>query len=616
MYVKRIQLHNYGPITRLDIECPFDEDKPKPVVLVGENGSGKSILLSHIVNGLLMAQQIAYPENPEVDEGKVYKLRSPLYIQSGKEYSFSKIDFEKDLYISELNLLQVKQTHQDIPESIAGTDAQSLWDAMTSDETSTVSTSFSMDKRVLLQKIFSACCILYFPPNRFEEPAWLNERNLAAKAQYTDLVHLQGYTDRRIINYSPLRENENWLFDVVYDFNVFERLTPQIDIPLKVPNQSDVTVPIPFFVGFSGKSKNLFDIALKIVQTILPQVEGARIGIGERSRRVVSVMGDGKRHVPNIFQLSSGETSLLNLFLSVLRDYDLCRGSFNGPEDVRGIVVVDEIDLHLHTKHQYEILPNLMKMFPCVQFVITTHSPLFLLGLQKTFGEDGFSIYHLPRGGQISPEEFREFGEAYRVFADRRRHAEIIPAEVRDLQQPVIYVEGETDVKYLTRAAELLGMQNLLEEAQLRDGGGSGNLKKVWKALTVVDFEHRTVILLHDCDGDVHSSARANVFQRIIPPIESHPIHKGIENLFSRETLGRAREHRPAFIDIVEAHKSTLRGKSQLIPEQWTVNKNEKVNLCKWLCENGTDDDFEHFRVILNDLYENLGLPLPISDQN
>ena len=79
MYVRRIQIHNYGPIDRIDISLPFEEEVPKPVVLVGENGSGKSILLSHIVNGLLVAQQIAYPESPEVDTGKVYKLRSSTY---------------------------------------------------------------------------------------------------------------------------------------------------------------------------------------------------------------------------------------------------------------------------------------------------------------------------------------------------------------------------------------------------------------------------------------------------------------------------------------------------------------------------------------------------------
>ena len=45
MYVKLVRLANYGPIQKLDIGFPFDEKRPKPVLLFGENGSGKSILL-------------------------------------------------------------------------------------------------------------------------------------------------------------------------------------------------------------------------------------------------------------------------------------------------------------------------------------------------------------------------------------------------------------------------------------------------------------------------------------------------------------------------------------------------------------------------------------------
>ena len=53
MYLNRIQLINNGPIQRLDVSLPFNGDKPRPIVLVGENGTGKSILLSHIVNALV-----------------------------------------------------------------------------------------------------------------------------------------------------------------------------------------------------------------------------------------------------------------------------------------------------------------------------------------------------------------------------------------------------------------------------------------------------------------------------------------------------------------------------------------------------------------------------------
>lgn len=104
MYAKRIQLTNYGPIEGLDIVCPFDGDKPKPIVLVGENGSGKSVLLSHVVNGLLFAQQVVYPQTPEVEEGRVYKLRSPFYIRSGYQFYFARVDFEGGTYLAELQL--------------------------------------------------------------------------------------------------------------------------------------------------------------------------------------------------------------------------------------------------------------------------------------------------------------------------------------------------------------------------------------------------------------------------------------------------------------------------------------------------------------------------------
>ena len=112
MYTKRIQIINYGPIAELDIEFPFDGEIPKPVVLVGANGSGKSILLSHIVNGLTSAKDHAYPESPEIETGKVFKLRSGSYIKSGAECYFAKVDFEDGLSIGELRSRRLKRDYQ------------------------------------------------------------------------------------------------------------------------------------------------------------------------------------------------------------------------------------------------------------------------------------------------------------------------------------------------------------------------------------------------------------------------------------------------------------------------------------------------------------------------
>lgn len=50
------------------------------------------------------------------------------------------------------------------------------------------------------------------------------------------------------------------------------------------------------------------------------------------------------------------------------------------PEDLEGIVIIDELDLHLHPKWQRELPTLLSNVFPKVQFIASTHSPIPLLG--------------------------------------------------------------------------------------------------------------------------------------------------------------------------------------------------------------------------------------------
>jgi predicted ATPase len=59
-----------------------------------------------------------------------------------------------------------------------------------------------------------------------------------------------------------------------------------------------------------------------------------------------------------------------------------------GRPDVRGIVVIDEVEQHLHPKLQRQILMRLRKKFPKVQFIITTHSPLCISGTADVSGRD------------------------------------------------------------------------------------------------------------------------------------------------------------------------------------------------------------------------------------
>jgi predicted ATP-binding protein involved in virulence len=49
-----------------------------------------------------------------------------------------------------------------------------------------------------------------------------------------------------------------------------------------------------------------------------------------------------------------------------------------------GIVLIDEIDLHLHPRWQRVIIPKLREYFPEIQFVVTTHSPFVLQAVPPT----------------------------------------------------------------------------------------------------------------------------------------------------------------------------------------------------------------------------------------
>ena len=613
MYTKRIQLTNYGPIEKLDIEFPFESELPKPVVLVGQNGSGKSILLSHIVNGLLQAKDIVYPETPEVELGRVYKFKTNFYIKSGSQFSFSRVDFEEGWFVSEITTMRRKQEYSEVPSGILGTAAEPMWRSTEPVSNDHSESNFNVDYAAFnrLKGVFAKNCILYFPFNRFEEPAWLNKQNLTAQAKYVESKRLRDHTGRQAIAISPLHENRDWLFDVIYDRRVPETRT--VRVPMPAPEGDKPWYLEAERAEIRDHDEGVLKTALKVVQHVLRDNSNASFRISRRRNRFVGLHGDHGTIVPNIFQMSSGETSLLNLFLSILRDFEWSGTQFSDASAIRGIVVVDEIDLHLHAIHQHEVLPNLIEMFPKVQFIVTTHSPLFVLGMQRVFGEDGFGLYHLPKGQQISPEEFSEFNEAYKTFSSTRRFFDDLGMAIKEAQKPVLLTEGETDQKYLKRASELFGKQALLECFEVRDGGGSGNLANVWK-YPMTDLVPQKVLLLFDCDKNRPDENRGNLFQRTVPFQPDNPVKAGIENLFSKSTLEKAAQHKTAFIDIELEHKGTKRGVEIVIPEKWTVNSNEKMNLCDWLCENGTQEDFRHFQGIFDLMEEVIGVTPSVAD--
>lgn len=586
MYLKTLRLTNSGPIDSLNINCRFtDAGSPVPVILVGRNGSGKSIVLSHIVSAIISAQGIIFDDS-DVEKGKVYKLRSPIYIKAGSQYSIGHVAFDNEYYVSEIQLDKLKK---DFSEPVT---EYENWSRMSDLDMSHYSSN-AHEKQDSLRREFGRSVFLHFPPNRFEEPAWLNELNLANKSDYLTRRNFSSLSERPIIVYSPLRKIQSWLLDLIYDSLARERVV----VLSKLVDGASERIEIR-----RGEATDL----LKIVETVVRAIARIHAGsiqwsVGERTQRSIGLAIDGQPFSNNLFSLSTGQTALLDLFLSIVMNFDISQVRPRSVDSIRGIVVVDEVDLHLHIDLQHDVLPKLISVFPNVQFIVTTHSPMFLMGLAKEVGESGLQLVELPTGNEIAVERFSEFEVAYEHLKDSSTFQKEIRELIEAARQPLLFLEGATDIDYLRAAARRLGRGGTLDRFRLIDAVGKPHLDKIWAAYHAHLYTsvHELWILLYDCDTSINEASAGNIFRRKIPSRES-PIKKGIENLFCLDTLQRAIAFKPDFIDIVESHRRVERGTAIVVPECWSVNKDEKRNLCDWLCENGSAEDFGGFSVVFD----------------
>jgi len=544
--------------------------------------------------GLVVGKQELF-DDTETEKGKVYKYRSSEYIKSGAHYSFSSVQFDADIYLQEWQLYVLKK---DFEEQLKYTPARKEWTQILEDENSSFFHTFA-NRLPSMRELFDNQCCLYFPVNRFEDPAWLNIENLKSKVSYTELKKIAGYSNRNILCASPLKNNMNWILDIIFDRQAFEIVRNKIPVTILGDN---APVVLDHFSGYQGQSSNIYDAVHQVLGVILGSNRNLRLGAGNRKNRRIAVMRDEETWIPNLFQLSTGETQLLNLFLSIVRDYDLSGGEFRTLGDIKGIVVIDEIDAHLHTVHQKEVLPELIASFPNVQFVITTHSPLLLVGMEERFGSDGFIIYNMPSGNRVTAGDFSEFIAAYNAFKETTKHREEIQKELAENSRPILFVEGDYDIRYIKKAAEVLGKKCALDRIQVKDGGGYGNLDKIWKSYdnAMSDAISGRILLLYDCDTNKKDTIRNRVYKRVIPSVPKNPIEIGIENLFPDSTIQKIELENPQFIDVQEQISKRVRGEIKTTSAQKSVNGDEKGNMCDWLCVNGSAEDFSGFEVVFD----------------
>lgn len=85
-------------------------------------------------------------------------------------------------------------------------------------------------------------------------------------------------------------------------------------------------------------------------------------------------------------QLSDGFSAVLNIITNLIMRMEHKTDAKH--YDVEGIVLIDEVETHLHVGLQKKILPFLISFFPRIQFIVTTHSPFVLSSLENAIAYD------------------------------------------------------------------------------------------------------------------------------------------------------------------------------------------------------------------------------------
>lgn len=200
-------------------------------------------------------------------------------------------------------------------------------------------------------------------------------------------LHLYGYGVSRYPARTALSEREGNPTETLFNSNArlsdFQEWLLQLDYSQKS--------------GSEKSRKRLEKMHDLVSSDLFPGVTDFDFKKDGNNEHVVVVFAAGKDGDVRFEELGFGyQTSLTWLA-------DLCKRMFElypeaeNPLHEEAVVLVDELDLHLHPKWQRDIVPTLSKVFPRVQFIVTTHSPhvlqsmadvnLYVLRRDETSGE-------------------------------------------------------------------------------------------------------------------------------------------------------------------------------------------------------------------------------------
>lgn len=121
--------------------------------------------------------------------------------------------------------------------------------------------------------------------------------------------------------------------------------------------------------------------------TLFPSLSDPRFAVKPPPRLIVTESGEDLE----LSQLSDGYKTMIGLAIDLSRRMAAGNPGMDNPLESPAVVLIDEVDLHLHPAWQQRVVSDLLRCFPNTQFILTTHSSVVVEGvnnLLKRFAVD------------------------------------------------------------------------------------------------------------------------------------------------------------------------------------------------------------------------------------
>lgn len=349
MFVKNIKLENFRRIKSAEIF--FDG---KSAILFGENGMGKSTVLDAI--DILLFRIIKKVMNPLEESLKYGGIKRTDVTIGERKTSL------------ELNLVMKANVNKEY--SYGRYLEASEW-------------KYTFDGKAF-NKIVSDFLFHYVGeilPFDLEEEFFEEE-------QEAETLVLNGENMPVYVNYGVHRYVKNNALKVLADKKEYNKLDA---FDKKIQATVDFSLFFDWFRlrqeyenSIKVEDNTFYDKQLDAVRKAILEVLGDEFETVKMRVNPLNFIAVKKGMELNLAQLSEGEKCTLALVGDLARRLAIANPSRENPLEGTGIVLLDEVDLHLHPKWQLKIVPLFQEIFPNIQFIFTTHSPKVLGELDET----------------------------------------------------------------------------------------------------------------------------------------------------------------------------------------------------------------------------------------